>query len=79
MVLFLLPPTIGSQLLCMLRSYFKTAVRRLSKDWVYTFVNSIGLTIGISACFLIWLIAHYELNFDRFHPEGDRIYRGSPF
>jgi putative ABC transport system permease protein len=59
----------------MLRSYFKTAVRRLSKDKLYSLVNTIGLTIGISACLLIWLMAHYELSFDRFHPDRDRTYR----
>jgi putative ABC transport system permease protein len=55
--------------------YFKTGVRRLTKDKLYTFVNTIGLTIGISACLLIWMMAHYELSFDRFHPDRDRIYR----
>ncbi len=54
---------------------FRTAVRRVAKDKLFSIINILGLTIGISACLLIWLIAHYELSFDRFHPDRDRIYR----
>lgn len=34
-----------------------------------------GLSIGISAAVVIYLIADHDLTFDKFHKDGDRIYR----
>ena len=34
-----------------------------------------GLAFGICACLVIYLINSFDLSFDRFHPNGDRIYR----
>ncbi|GLU53491.1 ABC transporter permease [Dyadobacter frigoris] len=34
-----------------------------------------GLTVGMSACFLIGLYVHFELSYDNFHSKSDRIYR----
>jgi ABC-type antimicrobial peptide transport system permease subunit len=42
---------------------------------LYTTIHVIGLAVGICACLAIWAITHYELSFDRFHPNRDRIYR----
>ncbi|HMI61368.1 MAG TPA: ABC transporter permease, partial [Puia sp.] len=41
----------------------------------YTTINVIGLTLGIAAAILIFTILSYELSFDTFHPNKDRIYR----
>jgi len=38
-------------------------------------VNIAGLTIGLTACFLILLYVQDELSFDRFHANADRIVR----
>ena len=35
----------------------------------------LGLAFGICACIAIYLIASYELNFDTFHPDKERIFR----
>jgi hypothetical protein len=35
----------------------------------------LGLSIGISAALVIFLIVHYEFSFDKFQPGRDRIYR----
>ena len=59
----------------MLKNYFKVAWRTLTRNKVYTLVNTLGLALGICSCLVIWLIAHYEFSFDRFHPDKDRIYR----
>ena len=59
----------------MIRNYFKVAWRNIVKHKVYTFINITGLAFGICACIVIFLIADYEFGFDRFHPDGDRIYR----
>ncbi len=34
-----------------------------------------GLTVGMTACLLIFLYVRFELSYDRFHPKADRIYR----
>ena len=59
----------------MFKNYFKIAWRNIVKHKVYTAINTIGLSIGICACIVIYLIVGYEFSFDSFHPGGDRIYR----
>jgi putative ABC transport system permease protein len=59
----------------MIRNYFKIAFRYLQKNKLYSFVNIIGLAIGISSCILIGLYIWHEQSFDRFHKNAERIAR----
>ena len=59
----------------MIKSYCKIAFREFWKHKVFTLINIIGLSIGISAALVIYLIIHFDLTFDEFHKDGDRIYR----
>ena len=59
----------------MLLSYFRIAWRTLSKNKLYTVINILGLALGICSCLAIFLITHFELSYDKFHPDKDRIYR----
>ncbi|MDP4211614.1 MAG: ABC transporter permease [Bacteroidota bacterium] len=59
----------------MIKNYFKIAWRNIIRQKIYTTINVLGLSLGITACLVIYLITHYEFSFDRFHPHGDRIYR----
>ena len=59
----------------MFRNYFKTAFRNLVHNKAFSFINIIGLSIGISAALVIFLIVQYDFSFDKFHKNGDRIYR----
>lgn len=59
----------------MIRNYFKIAWRNLFKNKVFSIINIIGLTIGLSASFVIGLMIFYDATFDTFHDGGDRIYR----
>jgi putative ABC transport system permease protein len=59
----------------MLKNYWLIAIRKLWKHKVHAVINVLGLTIGLAACLIIFLITHFELSYDRFHPAGDRIYR----
>jgi len=59
----------------MFKNYFKIAWRNIIKHRSYTFINVIGLAFGICACIVIFLITGYEFSFDKFHPDGNRIYR----
>src|SRR5579872_1281818 len=58
----------------MFRSYWKTAWRNISRHKLFAVLNVLGLTLGICFCLVIFLITHFELSFDNFHPNGDRIY-----
>src|SRR5258707_7183604 len=59
----------------MIRNYFKIALRSFKRHKLFTFINIIGLSIGISAALVIFLIVNYDFTFDKFHKDGDRIYR----
>jgi putative ABC transport system permease protein len=59
----------------MLKNYFKIAFRNLWRHRVFSFINIMGLTVGMTACLLIFLYVRFELSYDRFHPKADRIYR----
>ena len=41
----------------MFRNYFKTAVRNFKRNKSYALINTLGLAIGIAACFLIFLVS----------------------
>jgi putative ABC transport system permease protein len=58
----------------MFKNYFKTAWRSLLRNKIYSLVNVLGLSLGICACLVIYLITRYEFSFDDFHPDRDRIY-----
>ncbi len=59
----------------MLKNYFKIAVRNFAKHKFYTFVNVMGLTMGLAIVFLIGLFVNDELSFDKFHVNKDHLYR----
>lgn len=59
----------------MIRNYLKIAFRNLMKSKVFSFINILGLTIGITVCMMIFLFIMNEFSVDKFHANGDRIYR----
>ncbi|WPV64142.1 ABC transporter permease [Chitinophaga sp. LS1] len=54
---------------------FKMNLRRLMHDRQSTILNLVGLSTGLACALLIWLWVHDELQTDRFHANGDRIYQ----
>ena len=59
----------------MIRNYWKTATRRLSRDKNLAFIKVLGLSIGITCCLVIYVFVTYELSFDSHHQKADQIYR----
>ena len=59
----------------MFRNYVKVAFRHIKRRKVYSFINILGLTIGMACFILIGLWVKDELSFDRFHQKKDRIFR----
>jgi putative ABC transport system permease protein len=59
----------------MIKNYFKTAWRNLTRSKVYSFINVAGLSLGLACAMLIMLYVKDEVSFDRFHKNVDNIYR----
>ncbi|OOG68562.1 ABC transporter permease [Algoriphagus sp. A40] len=59
----------------MLKNYFKIAWRNLTRNKLRTAIHVLGLSLGISICFLIFNLVYHAYSFDKFHPDLDRIYR----
>ena len=59
----------------MLKNYILIAFRRIMKSKVYSSLNVIGLAVGLAAFILIALYVQFELSFDRYHENADRIFR----
>src|ERR1700753_840619 len=59
----------------MLKSYLVTAWRNIRKNKVFSFINVIGLAIGMAACLLILQYVNFELSFDQFNQHGGDLYR----
>jgi len=59
----------------MIKNIVKVALRNSSRNRVFTLINIIGLSIGMSATLILVLYVINELSFDSFHEKADRIYR----
>jgi len=59
----------------MLKNYLKIAWRNLIRHKAFSFINIGGLSIGIAACLLISLYVNYELSYDAYHVNKNRIVR----
>lgn len=59
----------------MVKNYLITAWRNLIKNKAFSLINILGLSIGISVCFVIMLFVQDELSYDRFNEKSDRMYR----
>src|ERR1700685_1309844 len=59
----------------MIRNYIKIALRNLWRHKGFSFINIIGLAVGMTACFLIFIFVTFELSYDKFNKNFDQVYR----
>ena len=59
----------------MIRNYLKITLRQLWRNRLFTILNIVGLSIGISTTCIIYRIVSYEYSFNTKIPEKERIYR----
>jgi ABC-type antimicrobial peptide transport system permease subunit len=59
----------------MLNNYYKVAVRNILRQKVYSFINIVGLAVGMACCIINFLVVQDTLSQDRFHENADNIYR----
>lgn len=59
----------------MFRFLLKNSIRHLKNTPLFTFLNVLGLTIGISSCWVIYRYVSYELSFEKGLPLQDQTHR----
>jgi putative ABC transport system permease protein len=59
----------------MLRSFIKYTFRDITHKFGYSFLNILGMTLGIASALYLILYVADELSYDRYHEHADRIYR----
>lgn len=73
-----IPSTMKSQLIwggSMFKNHTKVAIRNIRRHKGYSFINIMGLAVGIACCLLIFLYLQNELTYDKYHENSHRIYR----
>jgi putative ABC transport system permease protein len=61
--------------IAVLGNYIKITFRNMKRYKGYTFINIVGLAVGMACTIFIFIWVQDELSFDRFHENADRIYR----
>ncbi|MGA2624188.1 MAG: ABC transporter permease [Bacteroidota bacterium] len=59
----------------MIRNYFKVAFRNILRQKGYSFINVVGLSLGMTCCLLMLLWISDEMSFDKFHQNAGYLYR----
>ncbi|OQP47476.1 hypothetical protein A4H97_08270 [Niastella yeongjuensis] len=59
----------------MISNFILTAARNIRRNLSYTLLNVLGLTLGIGACIIIFLVVRNELSYDQYHHKASRTYR----
>ncbi|MBV9963483.1 MAG: ABC transporter permease [Parafilimonas sp.] len=59
----------------MFKNYLRTAFRNFWRHKYFSVINVLGLSIGISASLIIFLIVQYEMSYDKVQTDANRIYR----
>jgi len=59
----------------MLKNYLKVALRQFRKHKGFTLIKITGLALGMATCLLLLAYVSFELSYDDFHENSDRIYR----
>ena len=59
----------------MIKNYLKIAWRNLKKDKTFAFLNILGLSVAFGVAILLSMSAFFELSFDKFHTNGDHIFK----
>ncbi|MCK5281414.1 MAG: ABC transporter permease, partial [Cyclobacteriaceae bacterium] len=59
----------------MLKNYLKITFRSLSKNKLFAFINVFGLGVALACCIVAYLNWDYNVKFDTYHQNADKIYR----
>jgi len=59
----------------MFNIYLKLVLRNIQRNKGYSFIHIAGLMIGMTCFILIMLFVQYELSYDKFHQDSERVFR----
>lgn len=59
----------------MFKNYLRTTWRNTTRHKGYSFINIAGLALGMACCIVIASYLQFELSFDNFNKNGNRIFR----
>ena len=77
-VILLIPTFIKKSLywsIEMFKNYFMMGSRNIIRHKGFSFISIAGLALGLALFILVALYVQFELSFDKFHENQDRIYR----
>ena len=76
--LLTLPPVMIRSIkwrIAMFKNYLKTTLRNIKRYKFFSLINITGLALGLASCILIFLYIRFELSYDKYNKNADRIYR----
>src|SRR6266487_5940311 len=59
----------------MFQNYLKVAWRNLMKSKIFSFINIIGLSVGLTCCMLITIYLYNEVSYDKYHKNINQLYQ----
>jgi putative ABC transport system permease protein len=59
----------------MIRSYLIIAIRQIWRHPFFSIINVLGLSLSFSIGLMIMSLINYQLRYDTFHPDKERIFR----
>ena len=59
----------------MFKNYFKTSIRSIARNKLFSAINVVGLAISMSVCLLMISFLTELFSYDTFHPNGSQMYR----
>ncbi|MGC4035861.1 MAG: ABC transporter permease [Chitinophagaceae bacterium] len=59
----------------MVKNYLRLALKNFRKQKLFSLINLLGLTVGITCCLMIFLFITNEFSYDKFQKNGKDIYR----
>lgn len=59
----------------MFRNYFKTSLRSIARNKLFSFINVFGLAVSMSVCLLMISMLSEVKTYERFHEDASDIYR----
>jgi putative ABC transport system permease protein len=59
----------------MIRNYCKVIFQNVIRNKTYSFINILGLSVGLAVFIIILQYVRFEQSYDRFHTQADQLYR----
>jgi len=59
----------------MIKNYLISTLRNIKRNFLFSAINILGLTVGLTFCFLIALFVANEYSYEAFNPDKFSIYR----